>query len=208
MDPAQNTVINNLPRETPVAKIRGFLPRVLLALAVLVIAYEVYLGVKTLTAPVPRANELQPLSGGKIALISTKISYRVGDVIPVLATVSTGGHISVGTDIILKYDPAILEASASSFFRKGRIYEQYPNVSLDSRTGIIKASGITSGGKSGFNGGNLFGTFILRARKEGKTNISIDFKKGATNDSNMVEAGKLNDILDKVYNLDIVITKI
>lgn len=177
-------------------------PKLIFVILGVVLLIEIIFAIKTLTKPLPPPPpKLQPLTGAKLVLVSPKTSYNVGDTVPVTVRLATGGRSTTGTDLILKFDPKVLEATQGAI-RRGSIYEEYSVTQLDSK-GTVTVSGISS--QKGYNGIGLFGSVIFKAKAKGQTKISIDFQKDSTTDSNVVEAGTAKDILDQVFNLDLTI---
>lgn len=172
----------------------------------IVVVVELILGFKTLFASVPavKYQSLKPITGAKILLISPKTDFKIGEQIPVKVRVSTGGNTTSGTDLILQYDPKILETNLASI-KTGNIYDDYPATQVDAKTGIIRVSGVTSAGRTGFNGGGDLVTINFRAKAAGKTTLAVDFKKGMLNDSNVIKAGDTIDVLEAVEKLELMI---
>lgn len=171
---------------------------------ILVIAVELIIGVRALLTPPPQINKLQPVSDGQVVLTSDKSSVRIGDEVVVKIKLYTGGHATVGTDLVLKYDPSFLEAS-NNFFEDGVAYPDYPGVTSDQKSGELLISGVIAADKKGFNGFEEFGTVKLRALKNGKTQIKIDASSGSTTDSNIIEIASAKDILAGISSLDVYI---
>ncbi len=184
-----------------------FKPKFIFIALLAVVAIEIVLAVKTLLTPIPHQKVSGPaaLTDASLSLQVSKAvasGVKVGDNFTVGVILSTGGHRTVGTDVVLRYDPAYLEAS-TSVFTKGIIYSDYPSVSVDNKAGVIRASGIVTSGNVNFGGEGPFGKLLFKAAKVGKTTISSDFTKGLTTDSNVTEVGTLQDVLGKVNNLEI-----
>lgn len=170
-----------------------------------VIAFELLVGAKTLLTPIKVVKKTVPqvvLSEGVINLSTPKSLYSVSEIIPVSVKVSTGNHLTSGVDLVLKYDPILLEASSSAL-TKGSAFDDYPEVNIDSKNGILRASGVVSPSKSGFNGSGDFGVINFIAKSKGVTSISLEFSPNATGDSNMVELETNKDILGKVSEVKI-----
>lgn len=180
--------------------------RIIYPILGIVLIVELILGLKTLLAPLPKAQiqKLQPISGARIVLVSSKTAIKVGESVPVTIRVVTSGHNTVGTDLALSFDPKILQADTNSFIR-GKIYSDYPLVSIDSKIGTIKVSGTTSSVKQGFNGVGELGTINFIAKAAGETTLTVDFKKGSTDDSNVVDVNDSKDVLENVHNLKLTI---
>lgn len=180
--------------------------RIIYPILGVVVIVELILGLKTLLAPLPKSQvqKIQPISEAKILLMSPKLIYKVGDAVPINVRVSTGGHTTSGTDLLLHFDPKFLEATAGAF-TSGKIYSDYPLINVDGKNGVINISGIASLGKGSFIGGGDLGVISFKAKTAGKTPVTVDFKKGVTTDSNVIDAQTNEDILGQVTNLNIII---
>lgn len=155
------------------------------------------------------------LTPGQISLIVPNTNIKVGDMILVSVVIDTGGHKINGVDLIVHYDPKVLEIASSGII-KGTILNEYPSMSVDSAKGLISISGIDNVNNS-FNSNDLmtkgplvpsspFVTLNFKAKAIGRTSLSVDFKgKGSTTDSNLVEATTAKDILEKVNNLELTV---
>lgn len=174
-------------------------------LAIVVILELLWVG-RVLFTPTKKSkpDHIQQLGSGSIILVSDKASYQTDEIIPVQIKLSTGGREADSIDIILRFDPKILEASNSSF-EKGELYKDYPLIDISQNLGIIKISAVALPDTYGFNGVGIFGKINFRAQTGGQTKIITDFKKGSTTDSNLIEAGTTKDILKEVFDLDLAI---
>lgn len=183
----------------------SFGPKIIFGLIAVILIVEAVYAFRTFTKPLPSPlPRIQPISGGKIVLLSPKKEYKVGETVPVAVRVVTGGHQSDGTDAVIKFDPKILEATGSANLKKGSIYPEYPLLSVDP-AGLVRISGIASIGKDPFNGIGVLATVSFKAKASGKSAVTLDFTSGATDDSNIVESGTSNDLLEEVFNLELVI---
>lgn len=116
--------------------------------------------------------------------------------------VDTGGTQTDGTDAIIFYDQTRFSARA---IRNGTIYQDYPGNNIDSQTGKITISGLSSV-SSAFSGSGTLASIdftVLDTAPPGATQIKFDFDindKTKTIDSNVVERGTVADILSQVNN--------
>ncbi len=176
--------------------------KVIYLILIAVITIELFLGARTLLSPLPQANKLQPLDVGRIILKTDKKSVKEGDKFLIDVFISTGGNNTIGTDLGLKFDPGYLEILENGF-TVGKLYPDYPGVNIDNKEGTVLASGIASFNNKGFNGTGKFATLNLRALKSGRTSVTIDYRKGSTVDSNIIEETSSADILAEVVNLEL-----
>ncbi len=121
--------------------------------------------------------------------------------VPVKIVVTTGNNMSEGSDITLLFNPKILQASGSAF-RKGSMYKDYMPAIIDNNKGVIQVSGLASLNKVVGEAG-VFGTINFKAIKAGNTTVKIEFRKGSTRETNVVQAKTGKDILRKTSNLSL-----
>ncbi len=181
-------------------------PKLIFVILIVIILVEVILAVRYLkqSPPPPPLPTVKPISGARIILATPKKEYKVGETIPVSVRISTGGHPTDGTDLVLKFDQRMVEASNSGLLR-GKVYAEYPMMAVDSKNGLIRISGIASGRQSNFNGVGVFAVLNLKAKQPGRTTLTVDFAKSKTNDSTILETKTAKDLLEGVTNLDLVI---
>lgn len=193
-------------------KIRSFLtlPKIVYTLLGLTLLVELVFAFKTLTLPTPpppppaAKTDIKPISqktAAKISLNTSQTVFKVKEVIPVSVMIDTGGRGVNGVDLIVQYDPKILEATSGGLI-KGKIFDEYPLLAVDAKKGVISVSGI-SNIKSSFTGKGQFAILNFKAKLPGKTPLVINFRKGSTTASNLVEASTAKNILDEVNNLDL-----
>ncbi len=109
-----------------------------------------------------------------------------------------------GVDLIIKYDPKLLDVvNLSSPMTVGTIYPAYPVNSVDQALGEIIVSGTSSLDSNGFTGQGILGSISFKAKKLGQTSISLVFDKNSTQESNIVETKSGHDILEMVENLEL-----
>lgn len=158
--------------------------------------------------PQPAAEVPQTMTAKEptvITLSAPKTSLRVGEEIKVEINISSNSK-TVGTDLVIKYDPKLLSVetvgTSKNPVQVGTIYRDYPLNSLESSVGRITVSGITDS-QGGVLASGLFGSIVFQAKSQGVANINLDFNPSQTTDSNVIESGTGQDLLDKVNNLQI-----
>lgn len=138
---------------------------------------------------------------GSISLTAGKETVVLSEALPVTVYIDTGGNKITGVDLIVKYDPKALEASSAGLIT-GQIFDEYPLKSVDSDKGLISISGLSSA-KTSFLGSGQFARINFKPKVPGKTAVTVDFQKGSTTDSNMVEVTESKDILENITNLEL-----
>lgn len=180
--------------------------RVIFAVFGLIILIEIISAIKTLnpSAPllVPPENKQSVVISPNMARISLSASnttFRVKENIPVSIGINSGGRKLSGVDLIIKFNPKILEASAGAII-KGKLFEEYPLASVDTKKGLVSISGVNSA-KRNFKGTGRFALINFKAIASGSASLVVNFKKGSTIDSNLVEEDTSKNILETVDNL-------
>lgn len=183
-------------------KIFFTVPKIIFTVLGIIVLIELIYGIKTVSLSVtpPAAKTNITASAARISLTTPKTSPKVNEIIPVSVLLDTALYSVGGVDVIVHYDPKILEAAPADLVR-GKIFNEYPVMSVDSDKGLIAISGISS--KNGFAGTGQFAVINLRAKIPGKASLTIDFKKDSTTDSNLVELNTTKDILGIVDNLNL-----
>ncbi len=157
-----------------------------------------------------QGNQLQPMSVGplgtaKLALIADKREFKVGENVSLIIRLFTGGYLSDGVDVVLKYDPKVLDATSSAILSNSS-FQNFPTKSVDTQNGIVRISAISSATGDGFNGLVNFATINFKAKSAGSSNLTIDFKPGSTSESNVIKQIDATDILADVSNATIKVT--
>lgn len=182
-------------------------PKIIFLVLGIAILIEAIYAVKVLTAPIPApppfstSNDNVQLSGGSILLNTGKTNIALGETVSIKVLIATGGHILDGADVIMRFDPKIFEASQTGLI-KGRIFDEYPLVSINSNSGVVSVSGVNSL-KNGFKGTGQFMSLNLKAKAKGKSVVTVDYQQNSTSDSNLVEANTSRDILESVGRLEL-----
>lgn len=188
--------------------------KIILLLLSITIVIELILGIRLLFTPITPAAKAQPITGGQFIVVpensifdraTNTAYYKTGENINLTIKLATNGHNTDGADIILKYDPNILDLSSPNAVLKGDLYTEYTPPKIDKNAGTIQLSGLNSVDFDGFNGLGEFATLNLKALKTGTTSLTIEYKQASTTESNIIESGSLKDVLTEVKNLKLVI---
>lgn len=216
MDTVQtpNVFINPPMPSSPIGK-KVFNPKFIFVILGAVVLLEVVIGVKTLLlpsqvtkissnatkAPVQTQNTSSKVqSSARLTLESPQKEYKVGENIPVSIKLDTGGKSVDGVDIVLKFNPKVIEASSSSV-TKGTLLPDYPVIKVEN--GVLRVTAISSLQGQSYSGSGIFATIIFKALQRGKAQLSFDFTKDATTDTNVVGAQTEGDMLQEVRNLEV-----
>ncbi|MFH0937269.1 MAG: cohesin domain-containing protein [Candidatus Daviesbacteria bacterium] len=171
-------------------------------------AYRVLLGNQP--APgvsLPTTPAVKIIPTASVTLEAPKTVMKVGEKILVTINISSP-KVTDGTDLIIKYDSSLISVvpdKSGSPVAVASIYSDYPINSLDEKLGQISVSGISSQ-QGGVKPEGIFGTITFKAQKAGQAKVSLDFTKGSTIDSNVIEAKTAQDILGTVKNVELNIT--
>ena len=167
------------------------------------VVYAVKVLVFSAPPPLPARKTNIQKTAGKISLTTPKTNYKVNEIASVSVIIDTGGHTVDGVDLVVRFDPKSLEATPGGLVKSG-IFDEYPLVAVDKKLGLISISGVNSL-KKGYQGTGRFAVLNLKAKLPGNTSVTVDFNKGSTTDSNLVESGLSKDILEVVDNLELVV---
>ncbi len=112
------------------------------------------------------------------------------------------GNELVGTDVILTFDPAVVEITALA---KGPLFPVYPVASYDNVEGTLKLSG-SSNYNQYFQGTGMLATITFRGLTAGDAGLEIKWTPGATNDTNVVSPQAQDLLLDAPVVNTLVVT--
>ncbi len=150
----------------------------------------------------------QTVSGpiaSQIGLSSDKTNVKIGEQFTVSATIFSD-KATDGVDLIISFDPNLLSVETGGETKApvilGSLYNEYPINTIDAKVGKITVSGISTQ-PDGITPNGLFGAIIFKAKTVGKALISLEFTIGSTADTNIVEKGTGQDILESVKNVTI-----
>lgn len=174
-----------------------------MALGLIVAAEIIWAGLTLLKPPPPstRVSEVLPKIT-TVSLQAPKTNLQVGEKVTVNINLSSSSRVD-GADLLINYDPKILSAQPVV---AGVIFRDFPVSKVDEKLGRITVSGITDT-SGGVLADGLFGSVDFVTKAEGKAGISLEFSPGQTTDSNVIETGTGKDILEKVNNLELTISK-
>src|SRR3990167_8307133 len=118
-------------------------------------------------------------------------SFNRGCTMAINIELDTQGAQTEGTDVIINYEASKVSLTTSQI-TNGSIYPEFPGNSVDSTSGKISISGISSV-STPYNGKGIFATLnfkVLDNAPAGTTTLKFDFNpsdKTRTTDSNVVE---------------------
>lgn len=146
----------------------------------------------------PAQLPLRPSKAEEGAILSLDPSQKVvtvGEEFEVSLNLNTGGVETSGADVIISYDPDILEVVQ---IRPGILFQKYPvSEAKDGKIGFSAAAVPPQA----FSGKGTLAYLKFKALSPGTDFLQFAFEKGVTSDSNVVKAGSFGqDVLDKVIN--------
>lgn len=120
----------------------------------------------------------------EVTLAATNSSLKVNERFTVTINLA-GDDQTLGTDVVLRHDPARLVAQEVV---EGTLYPTYNpagSARINKDAGLIVLSGSTGFGQTAPANG-VFGTVTFVALKEGKTNITLEYEPGMTNKTGVI----------------------
>jgi hypothetical protein len=195
--------------KNPQGWFKSHLVRIIIVVLIIGVLAEVFFGAYTLFSPsgskklsfLPQ--QTGEMTSAKLSLIPDKTSYKKGDTVTVDVKLFTGSYVTDSADVVIKYDPAFLQASSKDFAQAGNLYSEYPAVQVDEKNGLIGISGITLQGQKSFSGTGVFAKLNFKALKDGQTEVTIEYQPESTADSNVLLTSSTEDILGSVGNASI-----
>lgn len=128
---------------------------------------------------------LSPAYAAGISFKTTGTNLKVGDSFRT-DLILTGGENTLGTDMVLNYDPKTLEVSS---IKESSLYPNYQPPSakrIDSMKGKIVLSG-SANISNAIKSEGVFATLSIKAIKSGQTKLSFDYAPGATNKTGIID---------------------
>lgn len=142
-------------------------------------------------APSP---ESVPHSVGSLQMAPSTGSYSVGDTFDVAIFLDTGGAASDGANVIVGYDPGVLEVTEIT---TGTIFPSYFPPKSDPATGHVFVHGFNSGGT--FQGSGALATISFKVTASvSQTTVTAEFMAEETADSNIADYSSMVDVLGSV----------
>jgi len=126
--------------------------------------------------------------------ISLSPATGTGSQFSVQVQVNTGGDPTIETDLILRYDPSVLQVSNVVF---GNLYPENVHT-IDSVSGTLSTFSYFSTSEPGdsFSGSGILATVEFTGLSPGSSAVTVSCTPAATNDSNIMREGTAQDILD------------
>ncbi len=140
-----------------------------------------------------------PIGDAELSFLSTNNKAVIGSKIPVNVQLTTNGRIISRAEINIKYDQKALDLDTTPF-TNGKIFLKDPVISKDSVKGLVRITGDLGEIDKGFSGIGVLGTMNFVAKSE---SVNILSAKG----SSLVNLLTKQNILGKLYGLEIIITK-
>ena len=194
--------------------------KLLITAGVLLVVELIWAGY-TLTLPVTPAEVFEESSGRSTVPGVVEINYSGASLaLDGPASVSLDEKFEVdiilqtpartdGVDVVITYDPKFLELipTGVSPAKTTSLYPEYPVNIHDTVNGRITISGAAGVGGVNFTGESKLAAVTFKTKIVGQTKVTIDYTKGSSSDSNVVDSKTGSDILDEVSNLELTINK-
>lgn len=152
--------------------------------------------------PLVVSKSLFPEGMATLTIQSSKTQYQMGEDIEVTLKISSDVK-STGADLVILYDPNLLEViNPTKPVDNLGIYDEYTINTKSDKAGQILFSGISSKALGVVAEGDL-GKVHFQPKLPGKANITVDFTKGKTTDTNIISAKNSQDILSEVNGIEL-----
>lgn len=154
-----------------------------------------------------------PVGSARLSFAQAKADVKAGDEFTTDILLSTGGSdTTVGTDLVLRYDPAILEvvdadnAAAGTQITAGKLFDFVPYNVTTLATGTISFSASQQpNSKPVSTTDGKLATIRFKAKAAGKTDVAFAFTPGMLDDSNVIKPVDSRDLLSSVGNLTVTV---
>ena len=131
-------------------------------------------------------------SDGRMTLTTNRETYNVGDEIPLIIHLNTGGADVDAVDAVLNYDPGVLEVLEVESIH------HFPTLLQKRSPGVIELAG-TRDRDDPFNGTGQFALVRFRATAAvDSTTVAVSYTPGSTTDSNLAQHGTATEALGYV----------
>lgn len=114
----------------------------------------------------------------ELTLEAEKTSVAVGETLNINVNLS-GNEPTVGTDLVLKYDPKIVQVIGVESNQLYPVYNPAASSRMNASTGTIKLSGSANFGKP-VNANGTFAMLKVKMLMSGTATLQISYKKGST----------------------------
>jgi len=195
----------NLPTYKKIGLVYGIL------VILLLVAFGVRFmsGNKLKNATAPTKTDTQAIKKenltGKISLATDKTSYKVGDSIEVTVLYQAPGKVLDGIDIIVRFDPTVVNALG---FSESHSFKIYPRKDIDNKDGFIRLTALDLASAEPLPPDKLsLGKIQMQALKGGTAQVNFDFTQGVASKTAMIEAGTSKNILGEAKGVTIRVTQ-
>lgn len=205
MEPSANpqVFINQVEQNVPPVR-KLFNLKIIFAVLGIIVLGAILLGIKSFLFSSGTGSGTSKSVGAKITLESSKQTVSVGEILPVIVKIDTAKRSTDGVDLIIRFDQKVLELKEPDIL-VGIIYPDYPLKKVDLNSGTLSISAISALLGKGFSGEGIFATINFRAKALGTSAVTIEFIQGQTSESNIVESGTGQDLLQEVKNLEVAV---
>ncbi len=129
-----------------------------------------------------------------LSLDPDSLEVAVGDTFTVDLDLDTKNENTTATDVVLTFDPALLEVIDVSF-GDTPLYPTNTKI-LDNTNGKLSLTSTQKDAVNSYKGEGTLAVLTLRAKSLGTANLVFSCESGKTNDSNVFKKGTSTDILE------------
>lgn len=138
---------------------------------------------------------------GLYSLVFSESTVKVEEASKATISFSTPGKIISGADVILHFDPKLVQVEGDVI--PGEFFTSYPRTTVDNEKGTIKVTAFSPSSTIEVNDLTELFSVNFKAVNQGVASVTFDFQPGKTNLSTLVEKGTSKNILGQVINGEI-----
>lgn len=162
----------------------------------------------------PRQQVSADIAVGNARLVIADQTVAVGQTVELPVVLSTGPDATSGVDLVVTYDPSVLEvvdvdsAAAGPQVKPGTLFELIQMNAVDVKRGVIRFSaGQQPVGQPVVAANQTVATITVKGLKAGQSAVKLHHTAGALNDTNVIKPNDGRDLLTAVQSASVTVTQ-
>lgn len=162
-------------------------------------------------APIVQTNQVMTIPTvikspmvGKISLQASSQVFKSGETGELSVMFEAPGKKLDGIDIVLRYDPGIINVTG---FSEGKYFKLYPRKDINNQLGVVYVTALDPASDAVLDPRKTaLGVIHFRAKEQGSSGVNFDFTSGTTGKSALTEQGTSQNILGNASGVTIKVT--